>query len=290
MPPAGAAAEGRQGLMTAESAPVAAYPGIAQAIGLALAVLLLQVVIGGTLGIFGPRLGLGLNLAAMIGFANLLAFGLVIWWAVRASRLPVGQALPFRAVPGILYLPLTLLVLGLGIVASEVDNLFRSVVPVPDFLVRALSGIAGGGAASIVTVVVIAPLVEEMLFRGTMLRGFLGRYRPGTAVLVSALIFGLIHLNPYQFFSALVLGVVLGWIFLYTRSLWPCIFGHALFNGHAFVLATLLPFEIPGYNPSGGDLRTVEFQPLWFDILGLGAAVIGLVLLARLLGPGRVRG
>jgi membrane protease YdiL (CAAX protease family) len=273
--------------MTEDTARAQAYPGPLQALGLVLGVLLLQVVIGGAIGVLGPRMGLGLPLAASIGLANLCAFGVVIWWGVRASRLPAGRVLPFRAVGPAVYLALALTVLGLGIVASELDNLVRWALPVPRFLSDMLIGIASGGAASLATIVVIAPVVEEMLFRGVILGGFADRYRPATAVLTTALVFGIVHLNPYQFVSALILGVVLGWVFLKTRSLWPCIFAHALFNGHAFALAALVPFEIPGYNPAEVDLRVVEFQPLWFDVLGLAAAAIGLAALVRLFGRER---
>ncbi len=258
------------------------YPSLGQALLLALAIIVLQVVIGVAIGTVIPRLGIALPMAATIGFANLLTFGLVIWWAVWRSGLALGLALPFGAVRGTVYVPLVVLMVGLGIVASEVDNLLRSVIPVPPLIAGIFREIGGAGLVSLITLVVVAPLTEELLFRGTILRGFLGRYKPRSAIAFSALIFCFIHLNPYQFFSAFVVGLVLGWVFLRTRSLWPCIVGHGFYNGHSFLIAAVLPVNIPGYNPEIVDLQVVEFQPLWFDGLGLLAIAIGLIGLGRI--------
>jgi len=87
-------------------------------------------------------------------------------------------------------------------------------------------------------------------------------------------------MNPWQFLSALGGGVLLGWLFVRTRSLVPCILGHALFNSAAFS-TSYLPFQIVGFNtvPNGGS---VQFQPVWFDALGLGLTIAGLLLLKRM--------
>jgi membrane protease YdiL (CAAX protease family) len=76
----------------------------------------------------------------------------------------------------------------------------------------------------------MAPLLEEMLFRGIVLRGFLLRYARWQAILGSALLFGAAHLNIYQFVVGLVMGTVLGWLYERTRSLIPCIALHAAYN------------------------------------------------------------
>ena len=81
-----------------------------------------------------------------------------------------------------------------------------------------------------VAVLLIAPVSEELFFRGLLLRGFLMRYRPGTAIIASAFLFSAAHLNPLQGIPAFFLGLYFGWLFVRTRSLWPCILAHALNN------------------------------------------------------------
>jgi hypothetical protein len=102
-------------------------------------------------------------------------------------------------------------------------------------------------------------------------------------VLVTAVLFGLTHLNPWQFSSAMGLGAVLGWWFWRTQSLAPCLLGHALLNG--WVLANpYLPFAIPGFN-KGEPYASAELQPLWFDLAGLALAGTGAWLFQRMTAP-----
>ena len=89
--------------------------------------------------------------------------------------------------------------------------------------------------------IVIAPLLEELLFRGILLNGLLRAYAPWVAIAQSALLFGLIHFNPPQCLSAGLLGLLLGWLYYRTRSLGLCIALHVLNNGLGFAGIYLLP-------------------------------------------------
>ena len=83
---------------------------------------------------------------------------------------------------------------------------------------------------------ILAPLLEEVLFRGAI-QGVLMRYfgRPWPAIIVSALVFGIFHLNPVQIVYATLLGIVLGWIYYRTGSLLSVIVGHVLNNSLAVI-------------------------------------------------------
>jgi hypothetical protein len=122
--------------------------------------------------------------------------------------------------------------------------------------------------------VVVAPLTEELLFRGLILRGLLSRHTPTVAVLVSSFLFAAIHLNPWQFMSALSLGIILGWFYLRTGSVLACIIGHAIANGLSIVVLGL-PWDIPGMTGSPAGTAVV-FQPWWLDLCGLLVLVVGL--------------
>jgi membrane protease YdiL (CAAX protease family) len=140
--------------------------------------------------------------------------------------------------------------------------------------------------ASFLTVVIVAPLTEEMLFRGVILRGFLQKFSAFKAILVSSLLFAFIHLNPWQFFSALGLGLACGWWYMRARSLIPVVLCHALANLIVFGHRDL-PFEVRGFNV-GGLTDPVEFHPLWFNGLGILLVVGGLWLFHRVT-PAAVR-
>lgn len=76
---------------------------------------------------------------------------------------------------------------------------------------------------------VIPAFVEELLFRGLILENLLPCGKT-VAIFGSALLFGLMHQNAEQLLYATGAGVVFGWIYVRTRSIWPCILAHFINN------------------------------------------------------------
>ncbi len=97
-----------------------------------------------------------------------------------------------------------------------------------------LTGLFGGGPAglalSIALVVLIAPLVEEMLFRGVVLTAVGSRLGSGAALVVSAALFGMYHFSLWMFVPTFLLGLACGYLAQHRGSLWPAVVLHALFN------------------------------------------------------------
>jgi membrane protease YdiL (CAAX protease family) len=89
------------------------------------------------------------------------------------------------------------------------------------------------------TVAVAAPVLEELLVRGILLRGLSLNWGVRAGVLWSAFFFALLHLNPLQAMPAFVNGVVWAIVLLRTGSLGTTLFLHALNNGFVFVLVQL---------------------------------------------------
>ena len=95
----------------------------------------------------------------------------------------------------------------------------------------------------LISIVVLAPLIEEIIFRGFMLRRLLSYISIPAAVLISSLVFGAFHLefigdNPLNWAAALntfVLALALSWLLIDTKNLWTAIGLHALKNLIAFV-------------------------------------------------------
>lgn len=85
-------------------------------------------------------------------------------------------------------------------------------------------------AMSFVRTVLCAAFFEEIIHRGLVLKGLLNRYSPKKAVIYSALIFGIVHLNLPQGLNAFAGGLVFGTIYYYTRSLPLCMAMHAVNN------------------------------------------------------------
>ena len=76
----------------------------------------------------------------------------------------------------------------------------------------------------------IGVLIEEVLMRGFVMGGLKSTYGAGTALLVSALLFALLHFNMVQTLSAFVCGVVLGIVYLKTDAIFCCILAHGGYN------------------------------------------------------------
>lgn len=98
---------------------------------------------------------------------------------------------------------------------------------------------AGQGFWAIITAVLFAPVFEEFIFRGLVLESMLRRHRRLISVIVSSMLFAIVHFQPSVMFSAFVSGLVLGTIYLHTNSIFSTIFLHSINNAIAFSLITL---------------------------------------------------
>jgi membrane protease YdiL (CAAX protease family) len=77
---------------------------------------------------------------------------------------------------------------------------------------------------------IAAPILEELLFRGIVLRRLLAWTPPWAAILVSSALFGMIHMNLFQGLYAFIAGALLAVLYVRTKSLWYPVVGHMAFN------------------------------------------------------------
>jgi len=92
---------------------------------------------------------------------------------------------------------------------------------------------------SFTSVVIIAPIAEEILCRGIILKGLLKNYPPNKAIFISAILFSALHLNPWQAIPAVFGGLFLGWIYYKTQSVIPGMIFHAAINATGFAFLFL---------------------------------------------------
>ena len=258
-----------------------AFPTFLQAFGLVAAAMLLQSVVGLAMQVLDPTSGELSQHPLALALVNLLAFSAVILLGIRLSGTGFRETCPLPPVPAQTLVLIAVLFLGTDILLSDIDNLTRSFLPPPAVLTELFESLMNTSEhplSSFLLLVVVAPVTEELLFRGIILRGFLANYSKRRAILLSALLFALMHGNPWQFIPAFVAGVLLAWLLIETGSLIPCLFAHAVANGTAYA-AGLLPVEIPGFTDGMGD--AVQFQPFWLNALGVAFVVIGYVALRR---------
>ena len=88
----------------------------------------------------------------------------------------------------------------------------------------------------------LAPLAEELVFRGAVLRALLRwKSNPWVGIVISALLFALIHMNPVQMPHAFLVGLLLGWMYYRTDSIVPGVVFHWVNNTVAYVLYNVYP-------------------------------------------------
>lgn len=92
------------------------------------------------------------------------------------------------------------------------------------------------------TVVVLGPFVEEVVFRGMVLPVLERRVDRWLAIGASALLFAASHLTLWSFVPLAVLGAALGWLATSRRSIWPSVALHSLYNA----VAVLAAFYVAG--------------------------------------------
>lgn len=122
------------------------------------------------------------------------------------------------------------------------------------------SGSWGGFLVNLLMIAVLAAVGEELIFRGILVRLF--REWSGNvhlAVILPALLFSALHLQFYGFFGRFLLGVLLGYLFVWSRSLWLPVFVHFMNNAMAVVVSFLVQrgmveTDLESFGASGNNM------------------------------------
>lgn len=130
-------------------------------------------------------------------------------------------------------------VLGVAVVfifaAMYVLNLIIEQIGLPNTMEETFLAMSHS-PLGVLSIALLAPVLEELLFRGAI-QGHLQAMiqKPWIAIIISSLIFGVVHMNPAQIPFAFLLGILFGWLYYRTGSLLPGIIGHVLNNSVATI-------------------------------------------------------
>lgn len=135
------------------------------------------------------------------------------------------------------------------------------------------------GIFDFVRYIIASPILEEMIFSGIILDGLLKKYTPKKSILVTSLLFGLIHLSPIQFISGFIIGIFTGYIYYKTRSITLSIIIHATGN---ITILLLNHFKIYGFLKYSMLHRVASiYTNIIFIILGSVSIIIVCVYFLR---------
>ena len=254
------------------------FPSALQALLLIAALFAVELVVGSLL--HGAQGVLDLTASQSWALGSLIANGCVFatvmqWQGLTYRELfhPAGTSMRATAITLVPWV--MMLVPAMVLVITTLVDIETSAFPLSDSERALFERLGDDDLATTLLGCVIAPVVEEMLFRGVILRGFLRRYEHRHAIWGSAALFGLAHLNIYQFVAALLLGAVSGWLYERSRSLVPCIALHATYN----TSLSLLAHAATG---ASGDADASISGAVWIAALLLAA--VGATTLVRAFG------
>jgi membrane protease YdiL (CAAX protease family) len=186
------------------------------------------------------------------------------------KRFPFRDAFRWKPVDARLLAAGALIGLGMAPVSDELDRLIQKIVPMSPDILRALESLMRFKsmeelAVLTVALAIVAPVGEEMLFRG-ILQGTLERNgNVNKAVFSTAFIFTAIHFNPWWAVEILITGVFLGVLAWRTQSIFPCIAVHAVNNALSLAMINIPTQELHGYELKG------HVAPYW---IVLGAVLV----------------
>ncbi len=147
-----------------------------------------------------------------------IAMGLSVLAAIRLYKNSMGD---FKLDINIRFLMIAPLVMVLPILLQfGLLSHLIALIPMPDFVLEMFEGLMDQNPTHLfIAVVILAPILEEILCRGIILKGLLKRHSPWKAIIVSSILFGVLHLNPWQFVSAFGIGMIAGWVYWKTKNL-----------------------------------------------------------------------
>lgn len=141
-----------------------------------------------------------------------------------------------------------------------------SFIPVPIWFEELMKDMLSKNIFAFVGVAIAAPLFEEWLCRGILLKGLLKRHSPLKAILISSAFFSLMHLNPWQGIPAFFIGLFLGLLYYQSKSIWPGIIAHSVNNAACFFLVHYLPADKQ-------SLLSITGPQYYLPLIGVGILV-----------------
>ena len=135
---------------------------------------------------------------------------------------------------------------------------------------------------NLILLALIPAVVEEVIFRGLIFNGYKKR-NPWRAALLSAVLFGLIHMNINQFTYAFVIGIIFALLTYVTGSIIPAVIGHFVINGSSVILSHVLAAmeraEATGAAAQAAEeAMSVEMMYIIVYAVLIGMTIVGLAL------------
>ena len=239
------------------------YPNLVQSMGIT-GIVIMSIILFAPINIIFNNL---IEVEFLIFFYYFLSLGtsFLIIFFIRKRENKIDNKFKFSIDEKTVIIVVSVVVVVLiHIISSGIGGL----IPMPEMIEKMFVSLGEKhGLFSFLLMVILAPFFEELIFRGIMLDGLLKNYSPEKSILISSILFGLVHLNPWQFVTGFFMGIFVGWIYYKTKSVMLAIILHASVNLSGFLLKVFDIFD------------SQIFIEIFGGILNLFLAINGLMLL-----------
>lgn len=163
-------------------------------------------------------------------------------WFLISNKEPIFKRLRLNPVSPNIIITTIMFSFGLIVLSDELDRIVQVFLPAPEYIVD-LNGLLQpdtlvGFILLFTAIAVIAPFGEELLFRGFLQQALEKHWKDVTrAILITAIFFAMIHMNPYWFIQIYILGIMLGFLAWKTGSVYPSLILHGLNNAIAMLFS-----------------------------------------------------
>lgn len=187
-----------------------------------------------------------------------IQLGLILpaWWYLRQKHFTVPVHLRLRPVPANFLFYGLLIGPCLAVIGDELSRLVNMVLPMPESQIQGIQALMQLHTTFDyltlgITVVLLAPIVEEALFRGFFQRWFERKRGVTSGVLSASAIFAMYHFNIYWLIPILLMATILGAMAWRVESIWPSVVVHATNNALGLIGANLSADSDPSWYVAG---------------------------------------
>jgi membrane protease YdiL (CAAX protease family) len=254
------------------------YPNVLQSLGLAVGAVALIIFVNAILfaawSLITPenRPDQGwLSIASVT-----LSFAIILVCLVFFTKQPLTTLCGLRPFPLMVIIPTLLLVSGMMILFSEMDNLLREQWPNLAFVPakkppEALISVPNKWLSLVAALGLVSGM--ELLIRGVIMRGLRGWESDRQAILKTAAIYMLVQMlfstSLYIVPMAFLNGLVLSWLVVRVGSVWLALLAQLWFAGIPMILVYTTELNIPGFINLSEDVVAIQHQPGWLNLIGL---------------------
>jgi len=210
------------------------YPTTLEAIHLIVLYIFLQTLIDFPLALYDYNKDTNLLSNPLISFISNISITIFIFfYGLKKTGGKIKEVFALKLFNFFIIFPVIFVLSGMQYMVGFLNVEVEKIIPSPPWFWELFERIFEnrfGFWGAFFKIAILAPVIEETLFRGIIMHGLMKNYKSWYAILLSGILFSLFHLNPWQMTYTFFLGIILGWLMVRTRSLPLCIITHSINN------------------------------------------------------------